>query len=179
MNKDEIMSLFTYRNINYKTNNYLFTMLDNFSFLEKINDICEIKMPEEDIDLAKAYNIKIDLAKVKVNDILTYILNYLGIRETLNFNDKFVLFKFRNILNNYGLVIQLLFYNIEGIDLESHMLFNELVYFNSLYFNVNIFTKNENLATYFLSNNRVLDNRENYTKIAYLKDAVSLIRSLD
>ena len=178
MNKNKIINLFSYCNINYKTNNYLFTKIDDFNFLENIDDFCTINMPEEDIDLNKAYNIKIDLSQIKVNDILTYILNYLGIHETLNFNDKFALFKFRNILNNYGIVIQLIFYNIEHLDLANQMLFNELFFFNSLYFNINVFTKNDNLLTYLLSNNQVLDDRENYTKLEYQKDYIRLRKSL-
>lgn len=43
------------------------------------------------------------------------------------------------------------------------MLLNELYYFNSPYFNVTSLI-NDNFKTYFLSNNRVLDNRENYKK---------------
>ena len=42
---------------------------------------------------------------------------------------------------------------------------NEIYYFNSIFFNANTFIKGNNFQTYFLSGERVLDNRENYTKI--------------
>lgn len=45
------------------------------------------------------------------------------------------------------------------------MLFNEIYYFNSIYFNANSFIKDDNFQSYFLSKDRVLDNRENYTKV--------------
>jgi len=45
------------------------------------------------------------------------------------------------------------------------MLFNEIYYFNSIFFNANTFIKGNNFQSYFLSNGKVLDNRENYTKI--------------
>ena len=49
------------------------------------------------------------------------------------------------------------------------MLINELYYFNSLYFNV-ISLINDNFKTYFLSQNRVLDDRENYHKYKIVKE---------
>ena len=66
-------------------------------------------------------------------------------------------------------MVQIVFYNVDKLSMEEQMLFNELYYFNSMYFNVKTFTKNDNFITYFLSSERVLDNRENYTKIKLLK----------
>lgn len=77
--------------------------------------------------------------------------------------------KFQSILNDYRVVAQLVFYNIEVLDKEQQELFNELFYFNSMYFDANAFIKEINFQSYFLSNNRVLDNRENYTKIKIIQ----------
>ena len=134
-------------------------------------------MSESIIDIKYAKNIKIDLAEVEIKDILLYTLRILKeslllditLDYTLDFNNKFDLLKFQRILNNYNLSVQLIFYNVEELTLEDQMLFNEIYYFNSMYFNVNSFVKDNNFQSYFLSGDRVLDNRENYTKINLVK----------
>lgn len=177
MTEREILEEFKYRYLNTKTNNYIFCRLDNFKMLNCIPDRCSISIAERDIDIECAQNIKIDLAEVNVKDILTYTLDLLKklslldvtLDYTLEFNNKFDLLKFQNVLRNYGIVVQLIFYNIEKLNLEEQMLFNEIYYFNSIFFNANSFIKGNNFQSYFLSNERVLDNRENYTKIKIIK----------
>jgi len=48
------------------------------------------------------------------------------------------------------------------------MLFNEIYYFISIFFNANTFIRENNFQSYFLSDDRVLDYRENYTKIKFI-----------
>lgn len=173
MTEKEIISLFKYRYFNTKTNNYIFSELDDFSIVDKIPKKCNIKIAESDFSIDCAINIKIDLSKIEFKDILTYILNTLKeyslldetIDYTLDFNNKYDLLTFQKTLRNYGIVVQLIFYNLEELELEDQMLFNEIYYFNSIFFNANSFIKDRNFKSYFLSNERVLDNRENYTKI--------------
>ncbi len=141
--------------------------------LDTIPSRCGISIPENNIDIEYAQNIKINLADVNVKDILTYTLELLkesslldvNLDYTLEFNNKFDLLKFQSVLRNYGIVVQLIFYNVEQLDLKDQILFNEIYYFNSIFFNANAFIKRNHFQTYFLSNERVLDDRENYTKI--------------
>jgi len=171
--KEEIIDTFKYRHLNSKVNNFIFCEMDDFKILDMIPKRCGISTPENNIDIDVAQNIKIDLSKVAVKDILSYTLEILKKQHFLDvtldypleFNSKFDLFKFQNVLHAYGVVVQLIFYNVEQLDLEDQMLFNEIYYFNSIFFNANTFIKGNNFQSYFLSNGKVLDNRENYTKI--------------
>ncbi len=65
------------------------------------------------------------------------------------------LFKFEHVLSDYTNIVQ--------------MLFNEIYWFNSPFFNANAFIKENHFQTYFLVNNRVLDNRENYTEVEFIR----------
>lgn len=177
MTEREILEEFKHRYLNLKTNNYIFCEIDDFKILDNIPDRCSISIAESSIDIEYALNIKIDLKEVNVKDILSYTLQLLkksslldaNLDYTLEFNNKFDLLRFQNVLHNYGIVVQLIFYNVEDLDLEEQMLFNEIYYFNSIFFNANSFIKGNNFQSYFLSNERVLDNRENYTKIKMVK----------
>lgn len=173
MTETEIIKEFKYRYLNTKTNNYIFCELDNFSILDNIPDRCSLKIAESNLDIEYAQNIKIDLKEVNVKDILSYVFQSLkelalldvNLDYTLEFNNKFDLLNFQKVLHNYKIVVQLIFYNLEELDLEEQMLFNEIYYFNSIFFNANSFIKDRNFKSYFLSNDRILDNRENYTKV--------------
>lgn len=173
MTEKDIIEEFKHRYLNAKTNNYIFCGLDDFRMLGIIPDRCSISTPENNIDIEYAQNIKINLAEVNIKDILTYTLELLKklslldatLDYTLEFNNKFDLLKFQNVLHNNGIVVQLIFYNVEELDLREQRLFNEIYYFNSIFFNANSFIKSTHFQTYFLSKNRVLDDRENYTRI--------------
>lgn len=177
MLEQEILEEFRYRYLNLKTNNYIFCMLDDFGILDNIPDRCRISIAESNVNITYAKNIKIDLAEVNVRDILTYTLQLLkkaslldiNLEYVLEFNDKFDLLKFQSILHYYNIIVQLIFYNVEELELKDQMLFNEIYYFNSIFFNANSFIKNNHFQTYFLSNGRVLDDRENYEKIKIIK----------
>lgn len=172
MLEKEIIEKFNYRYLNVKSNNYIFYDFENLGILDKLPDKCNIDIVEIDTDIKVAQNIKIDLKRVKIKDILSYTLNVLKDRKLLEIdiselelNDKFDLLRFQRILRDNGIVVQLIFYNIEELSIQEQMLFNEIYYFNSIYFNANSFIKNDNFQTYFLKENRILDDRENYTKI--------------
>ncbi|MBE6159552.1 MAG: hypothetical protein E7157_00680 [Lactobacillales bacterium] len=173
MTEMEIISEFKYRYLNEKTNNYIFCQLEDFKVIQKIPDRCSIEEALDEIDIEYAQNIKINLKEINVKDILTYTLQLLKklslldstLDYTLEFNNKFDLLKFQNILRNYGIVVQLIFYNLEDLELKEQLLFNEIYYFNSIFFNANSFIKDNNFQSYFLNDERILDNRENYTKI--------------
>lgn len=173
----EILEEFNYRYLNSKTNNYIFCDVDDFTILDKIPDKCSVSLSENDVNIDYAQNIKIDLREVNVRDLLTYILQTL--KESvlldvffdyiLEFNNKFDLLRFQSILRDYNIIVQLIFYNVEELSLEEQILFNEIYYFNSIFFNVNSFISGNNFKTYFLDNERVLDNRENYNKIKLVR----------
>lgn len=179
MLEQEIIELFNVRHLNAKTNNYIFSGIDDFIILDSIPDECSISINdnEDNLDIQVANNIKIDLAEVKIEEILYYVLEVLKesltldviLDNTLYLKNKFKLFTFQRILRDYNVITQLVFYNLDKLSLEEHMLFNELYYFYSIYFNCNSFIKENNFQTYFLNNDRVLDYRENYSKIKLFK----------
>lgn len=173
MLEEEIIEIFRYRDLNSKTNNYIFTGTHDFQILDHIPDTCSISTVDYIMDIDFAQNIKIDLEEIAVKDILSYVLELLKksalvypfFGYTLNFNDKFDLLKFRDVLYTYQRIVQLIFYNMDKLTLEEQMLLNEIYYFNTIYFNANAFIGDNHFQTYFLSGKRVLDNRENYTKV--------------
>lgn len=177
MKKEEIIELFKKRYLNSKVNSYIFTRIDDFNILDNIPNKCNIIMPDNDIDVPFAENIKIDLQEVDVKDILSYALNLLKTQSlldpffdySLDFNDKFSLLKFQGVLRTYNRIVQLIFYNLQELTMEEQMLFNEIYYFKSIFFNANSFINGDYFQSYFLSNDRVLDNRENYERVKLLK----------
>lgn len=172
MNIEEIIDIFTKRSLNIKNNNFIFTGVNNFEFLEKLPTICKLDNTLYDLNIREAINIKIDLNKIKIKDILAYILiyikNYLKLdnnNEKIEFVSKFDLLKFQGILNNLNVIAQILVYNLDSLTMEEQMLLNELYYFYSEYFNISAFIFEKHMQTHFLTGNRVLDNRENYTLV--------------
>lgn len=188
MSWTEILELFYKRFFNIKTNNYIFTGVEDLGLINSIPFSTSIFYPDNDINIESAINIKIDLNDVELKNILTYILVKLRdckcLDETLDwsleFNSKFDLLKFQGILHRFNIAVQLIVYNVEKLSLEEQFLFNELYYFNSMYFNVNSFIKGEHFQSYFLNDNRVLDDRENYEKIKLVRRQIDgdLKRSL-
>ena len=165
--------LFNKRILNYKTNNYIFTGIDDLYLLDSIPEITSISYPDNDINIDYAINIKIDLKDEELKDVLTYVLEALkklsllpvDFDWTIDFHSKYDLLKFQGVLRRFNVSVQIIFYNVEKLSLEEQVLFNEIYYFNSMYFNVNSFIKGDNFQSYFLSGDRVLDDRENYEKI--------------
>lgn len=168
---NEILEEFKNRYLNSKNNNYIICGLEDTDILNEIPEQCNINESDHYHDIKVAQNIKIDLNKIEVKDILSYTLEILKCKgiipqtEKLEFNNKFDLLRLQGILREHGIVVQFVFYNLEGLTIEDQMLFNEIYYFNSVYFTANAFIKNYNFQTYFLTGDRVLDSRENYTKL--------------
>ena len=177
MTKEEFINLLTTRTLNNKNNNMIIVTENPKDLVHSIPNTCAVSFNDNDIDDKISLNIKIDLSQINVHDILTYVLNYLKELKiidvffdyTLSFENKFDILKFQSILKNYDKIVQIIFYNLEEVNKEEQMLINELYYFNSLYFNV-ISLINDNFKTYFLSQNRVLDDRENYHKYKIAKE---------
>ena len=134
----------------------------------------EINTSELDLDINEALNIKIDLSMIKVKDVLSHVLQCIGVSEKLEFNQKFDLLKFQGYLRNLNVIVQLLFYNLDTLTKEEQMLLNEMYYFHSDYFNVSSFIPGNYFQTHFLSGNHVLDNRENYTPIKVIEPELNL-----
>lgn len=186
MTEKEILEEFNHRYINSKTNNYIFTGINNFEILNNMPKICDVTIYENDVNIDYAYNILVDLQEVEVKNILTYILNDLKNKHLLDknldyeveFKNKFDLLKFQTVLSKYNKMVQIIFYNIENLSMEEQMLFNELYYFNSMYFDVNTFIKENNFKTYFLNDDRVLDGRENYEKVKLVEYEKVLKKSI-
>lgn len=176
MNEEEIINIFCDRTINTKVNNYIFAGVEDFKILDLIPNRCGISFQEYGIDIPFAQNIKIDLAETNLREVLTFTLEELKKLKlldvyfdyTLDFQ-RHNLFKFEHVLSDYTNVVQMLFYNLEKLSLEEQMLFNEIYWFNSPFFNANAFIKGNHFQTYFLVNDRVLDNRENYTEVEFIR----------
>ena len=164
---DELLEYFKSRQLNAKTNNMIVIGNELNTLVGNIPNETNISFIDDDILIKHATNIKIDLTKIDVKDILIYVLRQLKLVDdnyNLSFDNKFVLLKFNSILQNNNRMIQLIFYHMDDLSIKDQMLLNELYYFksfNSQYFNV-ISLTNEKFKTYFLSKNRVLDDREDY-----------------
>jgi len=179
MTNDELLTYLKSRQLNNKTNNMIIVVDELNTLIDDIPDVTGISFIDDNIDVDVALNIKIDLSKVSVKDILTYALIYLKQLKlvdeyfdcTLPFNNKFDIVKFRSILQKYNRVVQLVCYSIEGLTIEEQMLFNELYYYNSPFstFFIVISLIKDNFKTYFLTQDRVLDDRENYQKYKIIK----------
>ena len=179
MTIDELLTYLKSRQLNNKTNNIIIVADELNTLIDDIPNATSISFIDDNIDVDVALNIKIDLSKVSVKDILTYALSYLKQLKlvdeyfdcTLPFNNKFDIVKFRSILQNYNRVVQLVCYSIEGLTIEEQLLFNELYYYNSPFgtFFIVISLIKDNFKTYFLTQDRVLDDRENYQKYKIIK----------
>ena len=176
MTIDELLSCFKRRVLNTKTNNMIIIANDIEELVDNIPDITSL---DNYNGIDNALNIKIDLAKINLNSILTYSLKYLkdknlidnSLEYRLPFNSKFDINKFRIILQNNNRMVQLFFYNIERLSIEEQKLFNELYYYNSYdnnYFNIITLAKKD-FKTYSLNQDRMLDDRENYQRCEIIK----------
>ena len=176
MTIDELLSCFKRRVLNTKTNNMIIIVNDIEELVDNIPNITSL---DNYNGIDNALNIKIDLSKINLNSILTYSLNYLkdknliddSLEYRLPFNNKFDINKFRIILQNNNIMVQLFFYNIERLSIEEQKLFNELYYYNSYdnnCFNIITLAKKD-FKTYSLNQDRMLDDRENYQKYRIIK----------
>ncbi len=178
MTIEELLAYFKSRQLNSKTNNLIIIGNEANRLIDGIPDTTSISFIDDDfeVDTDVAINIKIDLSKTDVKSILTYALNYLKqyklideeLVYSLPFNNKFDLLRFRRVLQDNNIVIQLFFYNMQDLSIEEQMLFNELYYYNNRFFSVISLVK-DGFKTYFLTQDRVLDDRENYQRCEIIK----------
>lgn len=173
MSENEILELFNYRDLSKKTSNYVFSEIKNLNIMDSIPEKCRISFVGDYIDYAEALNIKINLKKIEIENILAYCLNALKDYKMINsvseykmkFNNEFDLLKFHEALSIRNLTVQLIFYNIENLKINDLKLINEIYRFNSFTFTVNTFTKGNDLKTYY---NKKIEDSENYIKVKVL-----------
>jgi hypothetical protein len=177
MQVNEISDFLNQKTINSKVNNYIFTNLsksEQISVLEQLNKKSNYSYLEkiEGVDvLSEADTIYLDLSMFRVRDILNEVLSLEKISADIPFLTRKDLVKFRFLLRENQKMVQLIFDKFYS-DLTDQMLLNELMAFHTDFFNANFILTEDNLSTYFLSGNRILDDREDYQKI----NTKSLIR---
>ncbi len=170
---NEALAFLNNKELNSKCNNYIFTDLTKKQKQEflagikreipvKINPIAD---PGELFLPSTMFNIPLDLSLIPPKDVLNYALDFIGIPKKLDYNSKFDLLKCRGILREYQKCLSLILYNSEDIPKEKRILLNEIYYFNSCFLTINDVLESSNLSTYEISNNRLLDARDDYTRI--------------
>ena len=82
-----------------------------------------------------------------------------------DFSDRRNIFNYEEALRAYKIINQLIIYNIEELTESDQMLLNELYNYATQYFNVNVFTREENLKTTSLYGSRSLNNYTSYNKV--------------
>ena len=171
IDKEELLAIITPKIVNSKNNNLIIAGNNSKSILDEIPDTSPVSFIENNTKNNTLYNIKIDLHKIKIQDIFKYIISYLqdlNLLDTekkyhLSFDNKIDVWRLDKVLKENNIIIQLIFYNIEVLTTEEQELFNELYYYFSYNFFV-ISLVNNHFNTYFLTNNRVLDSREDYQR---------------
>lgn len=172
MTKQEILHILNYKTLNEKCNNYVFANFKGKEISEvitNINPICKISNPTEDvkysINTTEIPNMIVDASSIKVEDLLNETLSFLEISSSLKFEDKMSLLRFKGLLRRYEKAVQWIILNAETLSLTDQMQLNEIFYFNTYFFNVNVLLTSSDLVTYRLKSGIYLDNRENYEKI--------------
>ena len=169
--KEELLEMITTKIANSKNNNLIIAGNDTKSIIDKIPNTSFVSFVEDKTKNSILYNIKINLKEIKIPDIFKYIISHLQNLNVLNkeekyhipFDNKIDIWKLDRILKKYNVNIQLIFYNTEVLSTKEQELFNELYY----YFSYNLFIIsliNNHFKTYSLSNNRILDSREDYQR---------------
>ncbi|MCM1052819.1 MAG: hypothetical protein NC483_02440 [Ruminococcus sp.] len=170
---DEALDFLNNKQLNSKCNNYIFTDLTKMRKKELLDGIKRevplilnhLSPPEELILPDTIVNIPIDLSSIRVSDILSYALAFIGMTKRLAFTSKFDILKSRGFLREYQKCLSLVFYNGEDISREDRMLLNEIYHFNSCFLTVSDCLEGSNLSTYEISGGRMLDYREDYTRV--------------
>ena len=161
MTEKDVLNLFKYRVIK-ENNNYLFTDVQDMGIIDKIPENCSLSFATTGIGIPYANNIKIDLQNTYVENILRDSMFLLNIR---NFSDRQNIYEYEQALKVYKMINQLIIYNIENLTEHDQMLLNELYDYVTPYFNINVFTRDENLKTTSLYGSRSLNNYTSYNKV--------------
>lgn len=177
--KNEIINMIIRRKINSKNNNYIIAGKDSKSILDTIPSISFASFIEDSTKNELVFNIKIDLNKIQIQDIFKCVISYfqtigkldMEIKHHISFDNKIDVWRFDHLLKKYNLYVQLIFYNVEILTIEEQKLFNELYYYFSYNFYLISLIKNH-FNSYFLENNRVLDDREDYQRFVLKKSGI-------
>ena len=177
LDKNEIIEMIIRREINNKNNNYIIAGEDSKSILDTIPNLSFASFIEDATKNESVINIKIDLNKIPIQDIFKCVISYLQMIGKLNmdsdyhisFDNKIDVWRFDRFLKKYNLYVQLIFYNVEVLTTLEQELFNELYYYFSYNYFIISLVKNH-FNSYFLSNNRILDDREDYERIILAKE---------
>lgn len=173
---EDTLYIFNSRELNIKTNNYIITDLDVFSRHKLLAGI-NLEVPVSyigdftyfDSNLSTMKNVFIDLQNIQVSDILSCSLEKLGISREITFDSATQLFKFRGILRENGICVSIIIFNSELLNGENRKLLNELYTLNTSFFNVNELLMSRFLSSTETLNGKMLDDRENYTRIRIIK----------
>ena len=174
--KEELLEMITNKIVNSKNNNLIIAGNESKSILDEIPDTSPVSFIEDKTKNGILYNIKIDLKKIKLQDVFKYTISYLQKlnlldnekKYYLSFDNKIDVWRLDKILKENNIITQLIFYNTEILSIEEQELFNELYYYFSYNFFI-ISLVNDHFNTYFLTNNRVLDSREDYQRYVLKK----------
>ena len=93
-------------------------------------------------------------------------LDFLGIDEKVKLKTMKDILRFKGLLRKNNKAVQFIITNPGVLAEEDAKIFNQLLYFNTYYFNLIIIGE---LKTYEVIGNKILDNRENYTNITLSK----------
>lgn len=168
---EEIISLFNERELNYKTNNYLVTDLDSLARQKIISGIEKeiIIKPLDDNSFDELYikmhNVLVDLKDIPVKDLFAYLLEALNIPDSISFDDKFSILRYRGLLRECQKASSIILYNGENLEDKDRALLNEIYGFNTTFFNVNDLLMSSYFSFYQTSSGLFLDSRENYTRV--------------
>lgn len=173
MTLEEIIREIYEKKLNEKCNHYIFSnlnkqekqmILDCFSSESDVRINPLSSSFESDIVSDRLHNILIDAHEIYPTDLLSYALYQLRIDERIDFHSKMDLLHFRGILRSNKKMIQWIITGCEEYTIEQQKLFNELLWFNTYFWSMNILLESDNLVTYQTMHGSVLDNRENYQK---------------
>lgn len=173
MTLEEIINLINIKQLNHKTNNYIIKdVTDENEIISQINpesiieNIDYIKELDLNFCADKLINVFINLDDIEYFNILNFALKQLNIGEKVKLETMKDLLRFKSILRKNNKAIQFIITNPEVLSKEDAKIFNQLLYFNTYFFNTIIFGE---LNSYEVLNGKILDNRENYTKVSLLK----------
>ena len=147
----------------------MFTNIEDLNIIKKIPDRCTLAYTKNNINVPYANNIKLDLNEIYLENILKKSMEFLDKIMTnyryLDFKDKNSLTKYEETLRTYKMVQQLIIYNVEGLSESEQMQLNALYNYVTPFFNVNVFTREDNLSTISLYGSKSLNNYTSYNKV--------------
>ncbi len=168
-----IVKLLNHQELNTKCNNYIFTdlnenskqyILKNINPFTSIENINEVKNNDSTFKNNNLQNIIIDFKIIKL-DILNYTLKKLKINKNIDLKKAYDILKFIFILRKNKKAIQFIMHNNIYLTTYEQTLINNLLWYNTYYFNSIILLKeNEQLKTFQISKEIILENNENYIK---------------